>query len=187
MGQLQRMQLIEHQSRAFLEGVIENINDQWVFFDYETDEAMMLEHYIDQEIEIYVQHKWIKGILEEDGRLNHKNETIFLLDKMKVRMRKQIVFSLQMLLDEFEDDVFLQFLSTLNTLDFSIYDCIFCHNHLSFLDNLDKKQGVNILIFDNEESVVAVQHHFIYENEKQDRFEFTLSTGKRVVIDKMLK
>ncbi|MGE8205188.1 DUF2777 family protein [Heyndrickxia sp. NPDC080065] len=187
MDQLQRMQLIEHQSRAFLEGVIENINDQWVFFDEESDVATMLEHYVDQEIEIYLHHKWIKGILEEDGRFTHKTETIFLLDKMKLRIRKQIVFSLDMLLDELEDEAFLQFINTLNTLEFSIYDCIFSHNHLSFLETTANKKGVNILIFDNGEIVLSVHHHFHYENEKKDRFEFTLSTGKRLIIDKMCK
>lgn len=185
LDQLQRLQLIEHQSRAFLEGDIENINDQWVFFDNETDEATMLEHYVNQEIEVYYHHKWMKGKLEPNGRILHKNETIFLLDKMKLRIRKQIVFSFDMLLDELSDDIFFHFINTLNSLEFSVYDCIFSHNHLSFLDSNDKKKGVNILIFDNGEVVLAVHHYFIRENTQQDRFEFTLSTGKRLIIDKM--
>lgn len=187
LDQLQRLQLIEHQSRAFLEGDIENINDQWVFFDNETDEATMLEHYVNQEIEVYYHHKWMKGKLHPDGRILHRNETIFLLDKMKLRIRKQILFSFEMLLDELSDDIFFHFINTLNSLEFSVYDCIFSHNHLSFLDSNDKKKGVNILIFDNGEVVLAVHHHFHHEDKKEDRFEFTLSTGKRVIIDKMQK
>lgn len=187
MENLQRLQLIEQQSRAFSEGYIENINNQWVFFDHDTDEATMLDHYVGQEIEIFHHHKWIKGILEADGNFLHKNDTIFLLDKMKLRMRKQIIFSLEMLLDELTDEVFLQFIKTLNSLQFSIYDCLLSHNHLAFLDGATEKQGVNMLIFDNGDSVLSVHHHFIYEHEKKDRFEFTMSTGKRLIIDKIHK
>ncbi|MGE6260231.1 DUF2777 family protein [Heyndrickxia sporothermodurans] len=187
MDQLQRLHLIEHQTRAFLEGEIENINNQWVFFDDETDEATKLEHYNDQEIEIYFHHKWVKGILAQETIIVNHNEQLFLQDKMKMRIKKQIVFSLSMLLDELDDDIFFQFIHTLNSLDFSIYDCIFSHNQLSFLENAQRKQGVNLLIFDNGEIVLSVHHHFLRESDHLDRFEFTLNTGKRLIIDKMKK
>ncbi|GER65758.1 hypothetical protein BpJC7_21740 [Weizmannia acidilactici] len=60
MGKLQRLKIIESQSRAFLTGTAEKLNDEWVFFDDECDEASMLDDYLDQEIEFHG-GQWKKG------------------------------------------------------------------------------------------------------------------------------
>ncbi|MEK5392419.1 DUF2777 family protein [Margalitia sp. FSL K6-0131] len=185
MDQQQRNHLIKNQNRAFITGSIENINDQWVFFDEETDEAFMLEQYSLQEVEIFHRHQWLRGILEEDGKITLPTSTLFLQDKMKIRIRKQITFALEILLNELTDDVLFYFIYNLNLLDFSIYDCIYGHNQLSYLDEEENRNGVNFLIFDNGECICNVQHHFTYEQECQDRFEFTLSTGKRTIVEKI--
>jgi Protein of unknown function (DUF2777) len=185
MNPQQRMRFIEHQSRAFLMGTIEIINDQWVFFDEETDEAMMLDEYLHQEIEVFRHHKWFKGILVEDGHIQLFNETVFLMDQMNLRIRKKLIYSLELLLDELSDDTFIYFLQNLNALDFSIYDCIYCYNHLSFLPTEGKREGVNLLIFDNGEKICAVHHHFTYPQPSKERFEYTLNCGKRIVVEKM--
>ncbi|MBB2479743.1 DUF2777 family protein [Bacillus sp. APMAM] len=185
MDQQQRNHLIKNQNRAFITGSIENINDQWVFFDEETDEAFMLEQYSLQEVEIFHRHQWLRGILEEDGKITLPTSTLFLQDKMKIRIRKQITFALEILLNELTDDVLFYFIYNLNLLDFSIYDCIYGHNQLSYLDEEENRNGVNFLIFDNGECICNVQHHFTYEQEYQDRFEFTLSTGKRTIVEKI--
>ena len=90
-------------------------------------------------------------------------------------------------MEEISDDAFNQFITTLNNLNYSIYDCIFCHNHLVFLENQKIKQGVNFITFDNGDEICAVQHHFTYYKKQRDRFEFTLSTGKRIVIENIVK
>ncbi|PKR86735.1 DUF2777 family protein [Heyndrickxia camelliae] len=187
MDQQQRNQLIKNQNRAFITGSIENINDQWVFFDDETDEAFMLEQYSMQEIEVFHRNQWLKGILEDDGKIALQTSILFLQDQMKMRIRKQIAFALEILLNELIDDVLFYFIHNLNQLEFSIYDCLYCHNQLSYLSESENQFGVNFLIFDNGENICAVQHHFKYEQEHQDRFEFTLSTGKRLIVEKVSK
>lgn len=49
---------------------------------------------------------------------------------------------------------------------------------------LPKKNGVNFLLFDNDEFFCAVQHHFSYGSKNNDRFEITLNTGKRMIIER---
>lgn len=186
MSQHQRSRLMEFQSRAFTEGSVENINDQWVFFDNETEEASLLDEYLHQEIEIFHLNKWRKGILFEDGKICLANENLFLDNLDQIRIRKNLIYSLEMILEEMNDDAFFQFVTTLNSLHFSIFDCIYCYNQLSFLEGERGKNGVNFMIFDNQEHICNVQHHFCYFEKTNDRFEFTLNNGKRVVIEKMI-
>ncbi|MBU8877422.1 DUF2777 domain-containing protein [Bacillus sp. FJAT-29790] len=185
MNRQQRMKLIEYQNRAFTEGTIEFINNQWVFFDKETEEASLLDEFLHQEIELFRFKRWKKGILFEDGKLAFSDEIFHLKDQDSVRIRKLLVFSLEKLLDEMNDDAFFQFITTLNSLQFSVYDCIYCYNQLSFLDASERKSGVNFIVFDNQEHICNVQHHFSYFEKTNDRFEFTLNSGKRMIIEKI--
>lgn len=186
MNQHQRSKLMEYQNRAFTEGSVEYINNQWVFFDTETEEASLLDEYIHQEIEIFHLNRWRKGILFEDGKISLPNETFFIQDQDLIRIRKHLIYSLETILEDMNDDAFFQFVTTLNSLQFSIYDCIYCYNHLSLLEQERGKNGVNFMIFDNEEKICNVQHHFCYLDKMSDRFEFTLNDGKRVIIEKMI-
>lgn len=186
MDRQQRMKLYDFQLRAYNEGSVEQINDQWIFFDEETEEAAMLDDFLHQEIEIFRLNRWRKGILMESGKVRCGNETIMLRDHDSVRIRKHLIYSLERLLEGINDDAFFQFVTTLNSLDFSIYDCIYCYNHLSFLSDENRKDGVNFIVFDNQEQICNVQHHFCYFEKVNDRFEFTLNTGKRLVIEKII-
>jgi hypothetical protein len=186
MNRQQRMKLYDFQLRAYNEGSVEQINDQWIFFDEETEEAAMMDDYHQQEIEIFRLNRWKKGILLESGKIRSGNELIMLRDHDQVRIRKHLIYSLERLLEGINDDAFIQFVTTLNSLDFSIYDCIYCYNHLSFLSDDHRKDGVNFIVFDNQEQICNVQHHFRYFEKVNDRFEFTLNTGKRLVIEKII-
>lgn len=177
--------MIEIQPRAFLSGTVEYINSQWVFFDEETEEAALMDEFIHQEIELLRKDKWRKGFLLEDGSIQTGKETLVLQDQERIKVRKQLVYSLERLLDELNDEAFVQFINILNSFNFSIYDCIYCYNHMTFLDQGLRRFGVNFLIFDNEELISNVQHHFDYGETAADRFEFTLSNGKRAVIEKI--
>lgn len=185
MSRQQRTKLIEYQTRAFTEGTVEFINNQWVFFDQETEEASLLDEFLHQEIELYRLKRWRKGILFEDGKIAQADEIFLLKDQDSVRIRKHLVFSLERLLDEMNDDAFYQFITTLNSMQFSVYDCIYCYNQLTFIDDSERKSGVNFIIFDNQEHICNVQHHFHYFEKTNDRFEFTLNSGKRMVIEKI--
>ncbi len=185
MNKQQRTQLLEIQHRAFTVGTVEYINKQWVFFDEESEEASLLDGWLYQEIEIFYLKRWRKGILYEDARIEFGDETIHLKDQNLIRIRKSLVFSLEQLLKEVNDDAFCQFITSLNALEFSIYDCIYCYNHLTFLSESKQKSGVNFMVFDNGDSICSVHHHFFYYKNISDRFEFTLNTGKRMIIEKI--
>jgi hypothetical protein len=186
MNRQQRMSLYDIQKRAYTEGNVEQINNQWIFFDEETEEAAMLEDYLQQEIEIFRMNRWKKGVLCESGKIRIGTDAIMLRDHDIVRIRKHLIYSLERLLDGINDDAFFQFITTLNSLNFSIFDCIYCYNHLSFLADQQRKDGVNFMVFDNQEQICNVQHHFFYFEKVNDRFEFTLNTGKRLIIEKMI-
>jgi hypothetical protein len=185
MNNQQRSKLIEYQTRAFSKGSVEYMNDQWIFFDDETEDATLLTEYIHQEIELFSFNKWRKGILLEDGRVNISGSILSLQNQDSIRIRKHLVFALERLLDDISDDSFYQFITTLNSIKFSIYDCIYCYNHLTFLKDDNRKSGVNMMIFDNQEDLCSVNHHFYYNEKITDRFEFTLNTGKRMIIEKL--
>ncbi|MDZ5470287.1 DUF2777 domain-containing protein [Bacillus sp. 31A1R] len=185
MNRQQRTKLFEFQTRAFTEGTVECINDQWVFFDDETEEASLIDEYLHQEVEVFRFNRWKKGILFDGGKITFGDEMVFLKNHDHVRIRKHLIYSLERLLEEISDDSFYQFITHLNSLKFSIYDCIYCYNHLTFLNDGDRKNGVNFLIFDNQDEICSVQHHFCYYEKRNDRFEFTLNSGKRMVIEKI--
>ena len=186
MNRQQRLRLFDYQQRAYNEGTVEQINDQWIFFDEESEEATMLDDFFHQEIEIFRLNRWKKGILNDLGKVTCGKEVIMLRSHDTIRMRKHLIYSLERLLDGINDDAFFQFVTTLNSLNFSIYDCIYCYNHLSFLSDEQRKDGVNFMVFDNQEQICNVQQHFCYYEKVNDRFEFTLNTGKRLVIEKMI-
>ena len=185
MNRQQRSNLIEFQPRAFNAGTVEYINSQWVFFDEETEEAALVDEFIHQEVEVLRNNKWCKGFLLDNGCIQTGNEKLFLHDQELVRIRKQLIYSFERLLDELNDEAFVQFINTLNSLNFSIYDCIYCYNHLTFLDYENGVSGVNFLVLDNEELICNVQHHFDYHEKQNDRFEITMSTGKRAFIERI--
>ncbi|WP_409274361.1 DUF2777 domain-containing protein [Neobacillus sp. SCS-31] len=185
MNRQQRDKVYETQARAYTEGSIEFINEQWVFFEKETDEASLLEEHFLQEIELFRLNRWRKGILVEAGKISFGDDCLYLRDQDKVRVRKHLVYSLERLLERIHQDAFFQFVTTLNSLGFSIYDCLYCYNHLNFLSEHSPKSGVNFMIFDNQEEICSVQHHFCYYEKETDRFEFTLNTGKRLIIEKL--
>jgi hypothetical protein len=186
MNRQQRLKLYNTQVRAYTEGAVEQINEQWIFFDAETEEATLMEDFLQQEVEIYRLNRWKRGLLIESGKIAFGKEILLLRDNDQVRVRKHMIYSLERLLDSMNDDAFFQFVTTLNSLDFSIYDCLYCYNHLTFIADDTRKDGVNFMVFDNQTQICNVQHHFCYFEKVSDRFEFTLNTGKRLIIEKMI-
>jgi hypothetical protein len=185
MRQQQRAKLMKQQTRAFTEGTIENINFQWIFFDDETDEASSIDDYMQNEVEVYRAGRWREGIILEDGAIQLRSEITFLKKNESIRIRKKLLYSFEKLLEDLTDDSFFQFVPTLNSLGFSTYDCIYSYNQLTFLDQARNRSGVNFFTFDNSSQICAVQHHFSYGENKNDRFEFTINTGKRIIIEKV--
>jgi hypothetical protein len=187
MNNQQRTKLLESQNRSYTEGSIECINKQWIFFDEDTEEATLLDVWLHQAIEVFRFNRWKEGIFCGENQIKIGNVIHPLKNQDKIRIRKNLVFSLEQLAKELNDDAFYQFITNLNALNFSLYDCIYCYNHLTFLSETKQKNGVNFMIFDNSDNIISVHHHFFYYENESDRFEFTLGTGKRMVIEKMGK
>lgn len=183
--QQERQKLIEQQPRAFKEGNAEWINGEWIFFDMETDEAYPLDMFESREVHILRQNTWKKGILTSNMFVQGEQGTFRICHNDWLKIRKSLLYSFELLLEELDDETFSRFVKELNEYGFSLYDLIYCHNYLS-LQTKENKQGVNMMIFDNGEKILAVQHHFTYEKIMKDRFEITFNTGERFLLETLI-
>lgn len=183
----QRLGSISEQKRSYIMGTTECINDQWIFFDAETDEASMIEDMIGKEAEVFTLNRWEKGTFVEDG-LIQMNEYFYKLENGDcIRFRKKLTHAYKELLESLSEEQFLKFTTTLNKLGFSIYDCTHCYNQMMFHQESAHYEGVNFIIYDNTEMICSVQHHFSRGTIKKDRFEYTLSNGKRAILTSLFK
>ncbi|MFD1735268.1 DUF2777 family protein [Bacillus salitolerans] len=173
----QRLQLLPNQARSYIEGTIECIHDQWVFFD-EQDEATSLKELTNQTFEILIQGKWMT-FQEINKGVAFGHETYTLRQGDRLRVEKPLLYVYREWLTELSDEALNHFVSMINDVGYSIYDCIYCYNHLFLQVGKEKGQGVNFLIFDNEVQICAVQHHFDRKHTAKDRFELTLNNGAR--------
>jgi len=177
-----RLRNMNQQKRSYTTGSVELINDQWIFFDDENEEASMFEEFTDQEIEVYLINKWEKGVYTQDGIIMMHDYFHKLEHGTKVRILKNLPFAYTEFLTSLCDDTFTKYTATLNQLSFSLFDCIYCHNYMMYTLPEENQEGVNFITYDNTEIVCSVQHHFSRGNQAKDRFEFTLATGKRALL-----
>ena len=84
MNQQQRNELLKRQLRSFTPGIVEFINDQWIFFNDENDEAYPLEDYLQREMEVFRGSRWRKGFLSDLGTITLRKENLTLLHQEKV-------------------------------------------------------------------------------------------------------
>ncbi|MGY3718334.1 DUF2777 domain-containing protein [Sutcliffiella cohnii] len=182
----QRNKDIYNQKRSFMCGTIEYINEQWVFFEAEEDEAFLLFEIAEDGLEIYLSDEWVPAVLLESGELYlHTLHTYEMNNGDAVRIRKKLPFAYMELLQELPEDAFLQFTKLLNSINISLYDNVYCHNTLYFLPANRRKEGVNFIVYDNGTFICSVQHYFERGKNQSDWFEYTLQTGKRLLFTKM--
>lgn len=176
-----KLKIIPYQERSYIEGTIECIGEEWIFFDEINEEASELEE-LGSEFEVFINGHWERGTLIENTLLYIKNDFHYLKDGDQIRYQKKLVPSFKELIEELSDSCYMNFVKTLNSFSFSLYDCIYCHNFLPLLQKREKKEGMNVIIFDNEDQICVVQHYFYRKNqERTDRFEFSQSDSKRLV------
>lgn len=178
----QRLNAISEQARSYITGTIEYINDQWVFFEHISDEASLLEEMICESIEVFLVNKWLKGTYFPDGIVEFPNFQYQLRDGDEIRIKKFLSPVYKEWLEELRDEAFQQFIMMLNKHQFSLYDNIYCYNHLLFQKETLHPMGTNFIVFDNSEMVCNVLHHYTRNEKTQDRFEFTLCNGARSII-----
>lgn len=175
-----RKNIIYGQKRSYTCGTIENINEQWIFFEAEDDEAFLLEEITEDGIEVLLSNEWVPGVLLETGEVLLQTQHLYELNNGDaVRVRKRLPLAYMEFLEELSEDAFFHFTKLLNSSKISLYDCIFCHNAMQFMETGKDHKGVNFFVYDNETFICSVQHHFTRGKHHSDRFEYTLQTGKR--------
>jgi hypothetical protein len=177
MSLKQRLTYLKEQKRAYIQGTLEYVNDEWVFFDEENEEAALLEDMTDGDIEVFRFGKWINGKICEDGTVLFSTQYYALKNGDVVRFRKHLTYAYEQWLQSLSDKTFFYYIQLLNEHDFSLYDCLYCYNGLLFGAEI----GVNFIIYDNTERIANVQHYYERGSSHKDRFEITFSTGERFV------
>lgn len=177
-----KLSFIPFQERSFVEGSIELIGDDWIFFDEINEEAFELKD-LGPELEVLINGEWVSGTLIENTVLYIENDFHYLTSGDHLRFKKKLTHPFKQLIEELSESSYLNFVKTLNSFSYSLYDCIYCNNFLSLLNGRQLKEGMNVIVFDNEEQICVVQHYFSRQNEKEiaDRFEFAQSDGARMI------
>ncbi|OQM46560.1 hypothetical protein B6A27_05210 [Anoxybacillus sp. UARK-01] len=173
----QKLAQIPAQQRAYIQGEIEYVNGEWVFFDEEEEEAGLLAEWSDEEIEIFRFGRWLRGYYQHNGEIQLSGTRVLLQNGELVRFRKRLPYAYRSWLDALPEKTFFGFIEWLNKLNFSLYDCLYCYNGLLF----EKRTGVNFMIFDNTELIGNVQHYYERGETNKDRFEMTFHTGNRFI------
>ncbi|MDR7244114.1 MULTISPECIES: DUF2777 domain-containing protein [Priestia] len=179
MNHYSKQQAMNNQPRSFVIGTVECVDSQWIFFEDESDEASMLHEVMDDTLELLIDTRWEKAIMVDDRQIKLHDGTYLLRNGDKLRLTKKLPYAYEQLLQSLPKETFLSFTQHLNSLKFSLYDCIYCHNTLCFLPTDGDTKGANFIIYDNEEKICAVQHLFERGTHHLDRFEYTVNDGER--------
>ncbi|HDR3889321.1 TPA: DUF2777 domain-containing protein [Bacillus cereus] len=181
---VQRKHILYNQPRAHTVGNVEYINKEWVFFDDENDEAFLLEDIAEDGFEILYNNNWLPARFYEQDILQIANEQHSLQNGEMIRIRKKLLLSYNEWLEELPDSVFTLLTESLQSLNYSLYDCMYCHNYLSFLPKDEACEGVNILLFDNDEMICTLQHHFVrHSSSNKNILRFTKVNGEELHLD----
>ncbi|MBD8067586.1 DUF2777 domain-containing protein [Bacillus sp. PS06] len=176
-----RLRTLSEQKRAYTLGSVEYINDQWIFFDDENEEASLLEELVDREIDVFTMNAWQRGMFTADGLVKMADYYYKLEHGDCIRVSKTLPYAYSELLNQLPDHLFMEYTKFLNKLSYSLYDCIYCHNLMLYVPTDRHYKGVNFITYDNNETICAVQHHFERGIHTKDRFEFTIANGTRAV------
>lgn len=174
--------ILKSQPRSYIEGTISLMNNEWIFFDDEDDEAYLLSELTTDSLDIYIADNWEIATMINNQQIFLNYYHTYVADSAKVRIQKVLQLSYEQFLDELTNTSFQKFIDTLKELEYSIYDCMLCHNFLSFIPS-SPCSGVNFLLFDNNDLLCSIHHHFIRNNHLiYDKFEFTRADGVQIEI-----
>ncbi|MGG0238225.1 DUF2777 domain-containing protein [Bacillus rhizoplanae] len=180
----QRKHILYSQPRAHTIGNVEYINEEWIFFDEESDEASLLEDMIEDGFEVLYNNNWLPARFYEHNTLQVADEHHPLQNGETIRIRKKLMTSYHEWIEELLDSSFSLVTETLQSLGYSLYDCIYSHNSLSFQPKDQPCEGVNFLLFDNEEMICSLHHHYVrYSTQNKDIFKITKADGDELHIN----
>lgn len=180
----QRKHILYTQPRAHTIGNVEYINEEWIFFDEESDEAFLLEDIVEDSFELLYKNNWLPARFYEENVLQVEDGQHPLQNGETIRIRKKLLTSYQEWLEELPDHTFSLLVETLQSLNYSLYDCIYCYNFLSFQPKEQHCEGINFLIFDNEDMICSLHHHYVRHHvHNKDTFQFTKANNEQFNID----
>jgi hypothetical protein len=175
-----KLNLIQNQKRAFVTGTVEYVNNEWLFYDLDSDDVHPVKA-SEEKLEVFCNQSWCTGLYKGHGKITTDFDDYELQHGDLIRLRRQLPFAFEQMVNELSDGTCLQFVKMLNELGFSIFDCIYNYNQLLFYEKKARRKGVSFYHFDNEDCICALQHHFERGIKSFNRFEFTTSLGKRAI------
>lgn len=128
---------------------------------------------------------WVEGVLcGKNHEFQTKDGALKLKGGEEISYPLSLLKPLEELLELLNDRQFELLLQELNRLGFSLFDCVYGFQPLSYLSlaNQEGFSGAAFFQFANDSSHCSLQHHFRRGESVGDRFEFTLSSGKRSLI-----
>jgi hypothetical protein len=178
-----RYHIMRTQPRAHTIGNVEYINEEWVFFDEESDEAFLLDDVAEDSFEILYNNHWLPARFYENHTLKIDNDVYRLQSGETIRVPKKLQYVYEEWIKELSDASFISLTEALGQLGYSLYDSIYCHNLLFFQVSNGPKQGVNFIIYDNEDIICSLHHHYIRESKvRKDIFIFTQANGTTLTV-----
>lgn len=179
MGTEREMRIYE-EDRRWIYGTI--IMDEGIcLIENEEGDICLFESLRSPGVYIDLDGKWVKAELFDRFAATERGENIPLTGGEAIRYLKTVKQAFLDFLYDLDDGQFYSFLDQLNSLGFSVFDCVYAFNGLSFSANPATEKGASFYQFSNDVKQCALQHHYERTGERKDRFEWTTSDGIRIV------
>ncbi len=92
---IQRKHILYNQPRAHTVGNVEYINNEWIFFDDENEEAFLLEEIAEDGFEILYNNNWLPARFYEQDVLQIADEQHHLQNGEMIRIRKNYFLAIR--------------------------------------------------------------------------------------------
>lgn len=179
MGTEREMRIYE-EDRRWIYGTI--IMDEGIcLIENEEGDICLFESLRSPGVYIDLDGKWVKAELFDRFAATERGENIPLTGGEAIRYLKTVKQAFLDFLYDLDNGQFYSFLDQLNSLGFSVFDCVYAFNGLSFSANPATEKGASFYQFSNDVKQCALQHHYKRTGERKDRFEWTTSDGIRIV------
>ena len=176
-----RKKFIREQRGAYRAATVEKIDTNRLIFDTETNEALPFSEETFQACDIQIQcpnQEWKSVQYYNFDYLRMNEKLIPIEDVMHIRMETALPFAYNAWLEQLSRHSLLKFTQLINDLNYSLFDCIFCHNATLF-QNSDCGESINFIFLDNSYIPCSVHHrHTQTFTTKEESFHFTLADGK---------
>lgn len=177
MTEMWRKNFIHEQRGAYQAATIEKIGTHWLIFDTQTDEAIPFSKETFEEIGIQIQsgnQEWISIQYYDTNYLQADEKLIPIQNQMNIRIETALSFAYHQWLEQLPRKTLLTFTQFINDLNYSLFDCVYCHN-TSLFQNAGNGHHVNFIFLDNSDMPCSIHHS---RKEHMEQFDLTLANGK---------